>query len=235
MTDDVLYGIDIERWLPAENAEAHAFTQTGWSWFGDGVEIMLNPSYLWFESSSDGPGDAWRDVQYNDGSGRSWQMVCSVSKSWKDQLNGSGLMPGEQRVNNSSFRTYVDWIEKGAMDAVLKVKEGGKGYIVEWRVNFDLCLEFQPGVFWNPELGIAKLGFNAAAQDLDEKAKVEWNFAYLYHEQWWTGADSEPYLPKSFGTIVLHSQGPPQVIEVGPTRKIKTLAAAQQEVRKLIK
>src|SRR5439155_2299419 len=35
ITDDVLYGIDTERWLPKENPKAHELSRDGFPWFGD--------------------------------------------------------------------------------------------------------------------------------------------------------------------------------------------------------
>lgn len=235
VTDDVIYGTDTDRWLPEENPDCHRFSQLGWSWFGDGVEIFLNPSCVWPEFDSRGEGDRWRDGQFNDGSGRSWQMICSAGKSWKGRLERGGLMPGEQRVNLRSFRTFTRWIEEGAMEAVVKIKPGGKGYVVEWRIGMDPCVEVKPGVFWEPALGTARMGFNMAVQDLDEKEKGEGNFGHFNHEDWWTGVEKTPFLLKNFGTLFLHPGLRPHEITVGPDEPVKTLPEARARVRELVK
>lgn len=235
VTDDVLYTIDTERWLPQENPQCHAFSPVGWSWFGDGVEVFMNPSYVWSEYDSRGAGDRWRDVQFNDGSGRSWQMACNASKSWLGGLGKGGIMPAEQRVNVSSFKTYVTWIKQGAMQAALEVKPQGKGYVVEWKIQANPCLEVKPGVFWSPDHGTARMGFNMAVQDLDEKARGKGNFAHMHHEDWWAGWRQRPYQLQHFGTLFLHPSLRPHEIHVGSQQSVKTLHQAQDKVRQLVK
>ncbi len=47
VTDDVLYGLDTRRWLPPQNADAHELSRRGYPWFGDEMELLLNPPYVW--------------------------------------------------------------------------------------------------------------------------------------------------------------------------------------------
>src|SRR5262245_46144952 len=47
ITDDALYGIDTEPWLPAENPKAHELTREGFPWFGDEMELLLNAPNTW--------------------------------------------------------------------------------------------------------------------------------------------------------------------------------------------
>src|SRR5688572_21511823 len=42
ISDDLLYGIDTERWLPKENPKAHELSRDGFPWFGDEMEILVN-------------------------------------------------------------------------------------------------------------------------------------------------------------------------------------------------
>lgn len=235
VTDDVLYAVDTERWLPDENPLCHEFSPTGWSWFGDGVEVFMNPSYVWTEYDSRGNGDRWQDVQFNDGSGRSWQVACNASKSWLGRLKQGGLMPAEQRVNVSTFQTYTQWIERGDMQVALKIKPDRKGYVIEWKIKPNPCLEVKPGVFWTPEFGTAKMGFNLAVQDLDERERGQGNFGHMNHEDWWAGAEERPYQLQHFGTLYLHPSWRPHEIHVGPDRTLRTLEAAQTQVRELVK
>ena len=51
------------------------------------------------------------------------------------------------------------------MKAVAKPLPGGKGYIIEWMIRPNPCLEVKPGVFWSPALGETRLGLNLAVQD----------------------------------------------------------------------
>jgi hypothetical protein len=235
VTDDVLYAFDTDRWLSEENPRCHEFSPTGWSWFGDGVEVFMNPSYVWSEYDSRGEGDRWQDVQFNDGSGRSWQMACSASKSWLGGLGKGGIMPAEQRVNVSTFQTYINWIKRGDQKAILTIKPDRKGYVVEWMIKGDPCLEVKPGVFWTPDYGTAKLGFNLAIQDLDEKEKGTGNFGHLNHEDWWAGAKRRPYQLQHFGTLHLHPGLRPHEIYVGSNEAVQTLHQAQTRVRQLVK
>ena len=47
ITDDVLHGIDTDRWLPKENPKAHELSRDGYPWFGDEMELLLNASNRW--------------------------------------------------------------------------------------------------------------------------------------------------------------------------------------------
>ena len=47
VTDDVLYGFDTPRYLPENNANAHALTREGFLGYGDGVELLVNARYTW--------------------------------------------------------------------------------------------------------------------------------------------------------------------------------------------
>ena len=103
VTDDVLYGIDTPRWLPRENPRAHELDPTGYPWFGDGVQILMNV-----------PNRA------------SWQMVFNLTKSRLHGLGRAGLMEGEPRTDPAAWRTYAGWIADGAQQAVGQRKPGGK-------------------------------------------------------------------------------------------------------------
>ena len=74
VTDDVLYGIDTERWLPDNNPRAHEISTSGYPSFGDEMEVLLNAS------------NKWQGDENATGNGSSWQMVCNLTKS---QLHGT--------------------------------------------------------------------------------------------------------------------------------------------------
>ncbi|MCU0227033.1 MAG: hypothetical protein MUF01_05300 [Bryobacterales bacterium] len=69
ITDDLLYGIDTPRWLPANNPLAHELSQKGFPWFGDEMVILLYASYRWMADESVA------------GDGGSWQMPPGVPTS----------------------------------------------------------------------------------------------------------------------------------------------------------
>ena len=177
ITDDILYGIDIERWLPDDNPKAHELSPKGWPWFGDEAEILMYPQYQW---------NGRKPIAIA-GDGSSWQMVCNLTKSRLGGIGVGGLLAGEPRTKSSAWNTYRKWIETGAMEAVAKVRPGGKGYVIEWKIKANPCLEVRPGVFWSPKLGKVEMGFNIAVGDLDEKQKGRGNFGNFNHEDWWAG------------------------------------------------
>jgi solute:Na+ symporter, SSS family len=189
VTDDVLYGIDTSRWLPDENPKAHELTREGFPWFGDEMELLINAPNKWVANENSA------------GNGMSWQMVCNLTKSRKGGVGTGGLLEGEPRVQESAWNTYRKWIESGAQEAVAKVKPGGHGYVIEWAVNFDPCLEVEPGKFWSPAMGDRKMGLNIALGDLDEKDRGEGNFGHFHHEDWFAGEKDLRTNLRQFGAL----------------------------------
>jgi SSS family solute:Na+ symporter len=197
--DDVLYGIDTERWLPDENPKAHELTREGFPWFGDEMEILINASYKW--SGNEGAA----------GNGSSWQMVCNLTKS---RLLGvgkgrGGLLEGEPRRDESAWNTYQKWITSGAMQAVAKVadaKSKPRRYVIEWAIDFDPCLEVEPGKFYSTSMGDRPMGLNIALGDLDEKERGKGNFGNFHHEDWWTGAKGTRTQLRQFGTLWIRTR-----------------------------
>ena len=196
VTDDVVYGIDIERWLPDGRPLAHELNQSGMPWFGDGIEIMLNASNNW--STSDG------EICHGDGT--SWQMVCSSHKSRLDSLNGGGLMEGEPRSVNEVYNRYQKWILDSSMMAVVRIKDKqteGSGYVIEWLIKPDPCLEVSPGTFWNVNMDTTDMGMNIELQDLDEKEKGAGNWCNFHHIEHWAAPVGQKTWLKSWGTLTL--------------------------------
>jgi SSS family solute:Na+ symporter len=193
IVDDVLYGIDTPRWLPAENAKAHELTREGFPWFGDEVEILINA-----RPTGDEP-----DRLNAKGDGTSWQMVCNLTKSRLGGIGVGGLLEGEPRSDPTAWDTYQAWIRTGAMKAAAKPLPGGKGYVIEWMIRPNPCLEVKPGVFWSPLLGETRLGLNLAVGDLDEKERGKGNFGSFHHEDWWSGGPQTRTQLNNFGTLLL--------------------------------
>lgn len=108
VTDDVLYGIDTERWLPDNNPRAHEISREGYPWFGDEMEILLNAS------------NKWKDDENAAGNGFSWQMVCNLTKSQLHNTNVGGILAGEPRRSTDAWNTYVGWIEHGDQTCAVK-------------------------------------------------------------------------------------------------------------------
>lgn len=193
VTDDVLYGIDTPRWLPDENPKAHDLTREGFPWFGDEIEILINSR----------PAGGEPDSLSARGDGSSWQMVCNLTKSRLGGVGVGGLLEGEPRSDPRAWETYQKWILSGAMKAVAKPRTDRRGYIIEWMIRANPCLEIRPGVFWSPALGETRLGLNIAVGDLDEKERGKGNFGNFHHEDWWSGGPQTRTQLNNFGTLVL--------------------------------
>lgn len=203
ITDDVLYGIDTGRWLPTENPKTHELTREGFPWFGDEMELLINASNQWNGNASSA------------GNGSSWQMVCNLTKS---RLGGIGpragekscLLEGEPRRDLAAWNQYAAWIRSGAMRAAARVsrKASPRGgvYVVEWSVDFNPCLEVEPGKYYSTSLGDRAVGLNIALGDIDERARGvdesgKPNFGHFHHEDWWAGHKNTRTNLKDFGTL----------------------------------
>lgn len=191
VTDDVLYGIDTERWLPDNNPRVHEISTTGFPWFGDEMEILINASNRWTGDESAA------------GNGSSWQMVCNLTKSQQHGTRAGGILAGEPRRLPEAWNTYVRWIEQGAQACAVKPRR--KGYVLEWRIAFNPCLEVAPGVFYSTEMGDKPMGLNIALGDLDEKEKGAGNFGNFHHEDWWAGVKDKRTQLRHWGTLWMRS------------------------------
>ena len=209
VTDDVLYGIDTRRWLPDENPKAHELTREGYPWFGDEMELLINAT------------NHWNGNENCAGDGTSWQMVCNLTKSRLGGIGVGGLLEGEPRSKKEAWQTYQRWIVTHAMDAVAKAKPGGKGYVIEWAVSFNPCLEgarkerrgslarassappIAPGTFFTPGDKEVRMGLNIALGDLDEREKGVGNFGHFHHEDWFAGRKNTRTQLRDWGVLRL--------------------------------
>lgn len=191
VADDVLYGIDTPRWLPDKNPKAHELTPEGWPWFGDELEILINAT------------NTWKDAENAAGNGTSWQMVCNLTKSRLGGVGVGGLLEGEPRSQPEAWKTYQRWIISGAMQAAAKPKTGGKGYIIEWSIAFNPCLEVAPGQFYKPCPVPITMGLNIAVGDLDEPEKGAGNFGNFHHEDWFAGEKNKRTNLRQWGSLRL--------------------------------
>ena len=193
ITDDVLYGIDTPRWLPDENPHAHELTRAGYPWFGDEMELLINAS------------NRWSGNEQAAGNGSSWQMVCNLTKSRLGGVGKGGLLEGEPRKSLEAWNTYQRWIQTAAQQAVAKAKPAGKGYVIEWAVNFDPCLEVEPGKFYSPSMGDRAMGLNIAVGDLDTPESGAGNFGGFHHEEWFAGDPKRRTELREWGTLSMHA------------------------------
>lgn len=187
--DDVLYGIDTPRYLPENNPKAHELTREGFPWLGDEMELLINAS------------NKWQGDEQAAGNGSSWQMVCNLTKSRKGGVGVGGILEGEPRRLESAWNTYQKWILDGAMDCAARKKPAGKGYVIEWVVSFNPCLEVEPGKFYSTSMGDRPMGLNIALGDLDEKERINDNPYHFNHEDWWAGAKNVRTQLRQWGTL----------------------------------
>lgn len=192
VTDDLLYGIDTPRWLPKENPRAHELSRQGYPWFGDEMELLINAANKWTGHESAA------------GNGSSWQMVCNLTKSRLGGIGAGGLLEGEPRSSLDAWNNYQRWIQSGAQQAVAKRKPSGKGYVIEWAVSFDPCLEVEPGRFYSPSMKDRAMGLNIAVGDLDTPQSGAGNFGNFHHEEWFAGDPQKRTELREWGTLWIH-------------------------------
>lgn len=213
--DDTLYGIDTDEWTPSGNPGANNLTRTGWPWFGDEVELLLNPGLGWLTSPAN---------QTAVGDATSWQMVCNLHKSRLGGIGIGGLLEGEPRSNITAWNTYQHWILSGDMVAGVKAFHGqqpplghhrqlgseastatavsssptnGSYYVFEWGVKFNPCIQIGPDAqYYNPLQAGSGLnqailvGMNIAVGDVDQEAQGDPTYG-LRHEMWFNGTKGQ--------------------------------------------
>jgi len=188
VTDDVLYGIDTDRWTPEAFPRVHELTPQGFPWFGDEMELLINAA------------NRWQGSETAAGNGESWQMVCNLTKSRKGGIGTGGLIEGEPRRDPRAWETYQSWILSGAMSCAATPNPGGGGYVIEWAVSFDPCLEVEPGRYYDTSMGDRAMGLNIALGDVDrvEQGVTRYRF---HHEDWFAGSKGARTQLRHWGTL----------------------------------
>ena len=145
ITDDVLYSLQTPHWTPKLNPLANVLNRTGWPWFGDEMEVLLNaagpPAVMCPNASSKPPP---RGVVGNE---TEWQMVMNLQKSRLGGVGVGGLMEGEPRSSLSAWNSYQSWIKSGKMKGAANVsllREGSNTWVAEWEIDFSL-MQIEPG------------------------------------------------------------------------------------------
>ena len=202
VTDDVIYGTDVEAWTHENNPNAHELTPEGWPWFADGIEIFLNPENEWNNT----------DKKNTKGDGTSWKIVCSTYKSRLGGVGVPGLLEGEPRKSSYAWNNYQQWILDGAQQAAVRIKDEfeGSGYVIEWKINADPCLEISSDTFWNGSMGAVDLGLNIEIQDLDTKEAGQGNWSNFHHIDYWAAEQGKKELLQRWGTLTLSPESKPE-------------------------
>jgi solute:Na+ symporter, SSS family len=138
-------GLSVRMFVKHDAAHLYfAFDVTGDRLDNDAVAIFLNPS------------NQWNDRQTPAGDGASWSLICNLSGGLAGANNGA---------------EYQRWIRSGAQQAVARTKPGRHGYVIEWAVSFNPCLEVAPGKFYSANMGDRAMGLNIA---IYEGHAIEW-------------------------------------------------------------
>ena len=134
----------------------------------------------------------------------SWQMVCNLTKSRLRGIGVGGLLEGEPRSDERAWNTYNEWIREGAQVAATRRIPEKNVYVIEWAIQFERCLELEPGKFYDPKQGPVTVGLNLAVGDLDRPEDGKGNFGGFHHEQWWAGSPHTRTHKNNFGTLQIH-------------------------------
>ena len=136
------------------------------------------------------------------GDGTGWQVICSTFKSTLGGIGSAGLIEGVP-YGEYAWSNYKNWIEKEFMKAAVRIKskEEGRGYVVEWRISPDPCLQIDKESFVDLREE-NKVGINIEFQDLDEKMRGDPDFFHFRHVDYLSkaaGANKVQF--KSFATL----------------------------------
>jgi SSS family solute:Na+ symporter len=82
----------------------------------------------------------------------------------------------------------------------------GWSYIIEWAVNFNPCLEVEPGVFYSTSMGDRPMGLNILVGDLDELEKGTDNPYGFHHENSFAGSRNTRTQLHDFGTLWMRTK-----------------------------
>jgi len=131
-------------------------------------------------------------------------------------------------------QTYRKWILEGAQEAAAKPKPDGHGYVIEWAVRFDPCLEVAPGRFYRADMDDTPMGLNIAVGDLDEPEKGEGNFANFHHEDWLAGEKNKRTQRRQWGTLwMMRGRRPPDALGQRKCHRMTTVTLTMQDQRTL--
>jgi SSS family solute:Na+ symporter len=204
ISDNLLYYFETDHWLPSANPEAEQLTRSGFPWFGDEMEILINAPNT-YTSTNDGvtgvPGV--------------FQMVCNAHKSRLGGMGKGGILEGEPRSSDTAWNNYQDWIYSRAIECAVHIfpqdSTGTNVYGMEWAIDFTPLLQTAPNTYYNNSQGIVEMGLNIALGDVDSEAQAT---KYgLRHEMWFSGNSSCNgngnchTLLSYFGSLIMHPGG----------------------------
>ena len=192
VSDTIIYAFDTDRWVPDKFPNSNALERTvGRPFFGDGIEIFMNATNRNDETNSIGDGTFW-------------QTILSTHKSYFGGLEYGGLIQGIP-YSEYAWENYENWYDSAYMKASVRIKskEEGRGYVAEWRISPDPCLQIHEtdSVFvdFSKE---NKLGINIEFQDVDKKETS--NTAGFQHVVYFAQVEGiHKKYAKSFATLLI--------------------------------
>ncbi len=199
VTDDSFYGIDTERWLPAQDPDAHVIgeRERGRPWFGDMIEVLIYGRML----------DVKEPVADVTGDGRGIQIIYNLTKSLEGGIGVPGMLPHGPNRSVENWENNKRWILEDIIETRTEIYEPEDRYTVELRIRLDGGIEITQGGYWLDGMADTPIGFNLAIGDVDTEDKSP--DGLLHHETWWAGKltprDRAPRL-KLWGVLVLTSQ-----------------------------
>ena len=154
-----------------------------------------------------------------------WQMVTSLTKSRLGGIGVGGLLEGEPRSSDTAWNTYQKWIDTGVMRSHALPHKGGKGYVIEWAIDFEL-MQIEKGKPYSPAMEDTVMGLNIALGDVDLPSQGDKNYG-LRHENWFSGDRANRTRIVEFGTLVMvqHPRFKAQVL-VNPGDDLQALVQA---------
>ena len=167
VTDDILYR-DGKLWTPPGNPSANVLNQTGWPWFGDEMEVLLNAAHNAGDGSCRGVSDPKREVVGNE---TEWQLVMNIGKSRLGGIGVGGLLEGEPRSNLSAWNNYQRWIKTGLVKGATNVAFRSPGlnvWVAEWHIDFTL-MQIEPGKPYSADMPDTAMGINIALKQVKFK------------------------------------------------------------------
>lgn len=202
ITDDIFYGIETERWLPAQDEFAHVIgeRERGRPWFGDMIEILTYGRMV----------ELAKPVSDVTGDGRGIQIIYNLTKSLEGGIGVPGMLPHGPNRTVENWENNKRWILDDIIETRTVIHQSENRYTVEARIRLDGGLEIREGEFWTDGMPDTPIGFNLAIGDVDEAEKAP--DGRLHHETWWAGKtipqESGPRL-KLWGALVLTSKERP--------------------------
>ncbi|MDA0349173.1 MAG: hypothetical protein O3C43_17845 [Verrucomicrobia bacterium] len=179
--DNLFYGIETERWLPAQDPNAHRIgeRERGRPWFGDMIEILLYTRLM----------DLQLPVFDVTGDGRGIQIIYNLTKSLEGGVGVPGMLPHGPNTTIENFENNKRWILEDIIETQTVRHDEENRYTVEVRIRLNGGIEIGDGVYWSDNNPDTPIGFNLSIGDVDGVEKSP--DGLLHHETWWAGKWSE--------------------------------------------